>query len=177
MPHCWSLDNGNTHTFGECWLKWQKNVRTPLYGQRTPLAMHATRHTHTRHTHPAHDTLGTRQYSICCCVTRAQRSVDGHVIGPCATGGKYTERFRKRNWQLHLTGKMPDGSLRNQTPPTHVPWTGGVIGVRADYPSATWTTDLEGFMTPSTGESIVPWRAWESREQNLARGGKAEMIP
>ncbi|EOD38412.1 hypothetical protein EMIHUDRAFT_251799 [Emiliania huxleyi CCMP1516] len=21
LPHCWSLDNGNTHTHGECWLK------------------------------------------------------------------------------------------------------------------------------------------------------------
>jgi len=26
LPHCWSLDSGNVHTFGECWLKWQ--VRT-----------------------------------------------------------------------------------------------------------------------------------------------------
>ena len=23
LPHCWSADNGNTHLFGECWLKWQ----------------------------------------------------------------------------------------------------------------------------------------------------------
>ena len=29
----------------------------------------------------------------------------------------------------------------------------------------------------SSGERIVPWRAWESREQNLARGVKSEHIP
>ena len=124
LPHCWSLDNGNTHTFGECWLKWQKNVATPLYGQR----------------------------------------------------GKYTDAFRHRYWSLHLTGKMPDGSPRNTTVPTHVPWTGGVLGARHD-PAVTWTTDLEALMTSSAGERIVPWRAWESREQNLARGVKAELIP
>ena len=27
LPHCWSLDSGNVHTFGECWLKWQVNAR------------------------------------------------------------------------------------------------------------------------------------------------------
>ena len=26
LPHCWSLDSGNVHTFGECWLKWQVNI-------------------------------------------------------------------------------------------------------------------------------------------------------
>ena len=34
MPHCWSADNGNTHLFGECWLKWQADPQHPLYGQR-----------------------------------------------------------------------------------------------------------------------------------------------
>ena len=34
MPHCWSADAGNTHLFGECWLKWQTNPTEPLYGQR-----------------------------------------------------------------------------------------------------------------------------------------------
>ena len=34
MPHCWSADNGNTHLFGECWLKWQADPAHPLYGQR-----------------------------------------------------------------------------------------------------------------------------------------------
>eukprot|EP00308_Calcidiscus_leptoporus_P009447 CAMPEP_0119354312 /NCGR_PEP_ID=MMETSP1334-20130426/3336_1 /TAXON_ID=127549 /ORGANISM="Calcidiscus leptoporus, Strain RCC1130" /LENGTH=238 /DNA_ID=CAMNT_0007367829 /DNA_START=212 /DNA_END=928 /DNA_ORIENTATION=+ len=125
MPHCWSLDNGNTHTFGECWLKWQTNPRQPLYGQR----------------------------------------------------GKYTETFRRRNWDKHLTGKMPDGSPRNLSVPTHVPWTGGVLGTLVQYPRVTWSTDIEGIMISSAGERIVPWRAWESRKQNLARGVKAELIP
>ena len=34
LPHCWSADNGNTHLFGECWLKWQSDPSHPLYGQR-----------------------------------------------------------------------------------------------------------------------------------------------
>jgi hypothetical protein len=34
LPHCWSADNGNTHLFGECWLKWQSDPSRPLYGQR-----------------------------------------------------------------------------------------------------------------------------------------------
>ena len=34
LPHCWSLDSGNVHTFGECWLKWQADPAHPLYGQR-----------------------------------------------------------------------------------------------------------------------------------------------
>ena len=63
------------------------------------------------------------------------------------------------------------------TPPTHVPWTGGVMGTATTYPRVTWTTDLEGAMTSSTGEGLVPWRAWESREQNLKRGVRAEDIP
>ena len=124
LPHCWSLDNGNTHTFGECWLKWQANAAHPLYGQR----------------------------------------------------GKYTEKFRRAHWRLHLTGTMPDGSPRNLTPPTHVPWTGGVLGARFDS-ALVWTTDMGGMMSSSAGETLVPWRAWESREQNLARGVKPELMP
>ncbi|EOD31997.1 hypothetical protein EMIHUDRAFT_99002 [Emiliania huxleyi CCMP1516] len=129
LPHCWSLDNGNTHTHGECWLKWQADVRHPLFGQR----------------------------------------------------GRYSESFRRKNWDKHLSGRMPDGSKRNLTPPTHVPWTGGVIGRSVDYPRVTWTTDLPGAdgaeMSSSAGERIVPWRAWESREQNLARGVPPEYMP
>lgn len=34
MPHCWGIDNANTHTFGECWLKWQSDLTHPLYGMR-----------------------------------------------------------------------------------------------------------------------------------------------
>ena len=40
-----------------------------------------------------------------------------------------------------------------------------------------WSTDLEGMMYSSAGEKIVPWRAWEPRKQNLARGVRAEDIP
>lgn len=58
MPHCWSADNGNTHLFGECWLKWQADPAHPLYGQR----------------------------------------------------GKYTEEFRRRNRDKHLSGFYPPPS-------------------------------------------------------------------
>jgi len=34
LPYCWSLDTGNWHGFGECWLKHQTDARHPLYGQR-----------------------------------------------------------------------------------------------------------------------------------------------
>jgi len=121
-PQCWSLDTGNWHGFGECWLKWQADPKNPLYGQR----------------------------------------------------GKFTEAFRKKNWHAHLTGQNPDGTPRNLTVPTHVPWTGGVLGARVDH-SVKWETGLDG-MHSSTGESTVLWRAWESREQNLARGVKAESM-
>ena len=104
LPICWGLDTGWNHTFGECWLKWQADVRHPLFGQR----------------------------------------------------GRYSESFRRKNWDKHLSGRMPDGSKRNLTPPTHVPWTGGVIGRSVDYPRVTWTTDLPGAdgaeMSSSAGE-------------------------
>ena len=76
----------------------------------------------------------------------------------------------------HKTGRNPDGSPRNLTVPTHVPWTGGVMGTRVDL-SVRWETGVDGGMTSSRGESNVQWRAWESREQNLARGVKPEFIP
>jgi len=51
LPQCWSLDTGNKHTFGECWLKWQADPKHPLYGQRGKYSdsfrkrhMHAHRH-------------------------------------------------------------------------------------------------------------------------------------
>ena len=91
--------------------------------------------------------------------------------------GKYTDVFRSKYRNVHLTGKMPDGTPRNLSVPTHVPWTGGVINARVSYPTVTWETDIEGLMTSSTGERIVPWRAWETRAQNLARGVKAEQMP
>ena len=78
---------------------------------------------------------------------------------------------------MHQPSTTQAQRRRNLTPPTHVPWTGGVMGTATTYPRVTWTTDLEGAMTSSTGEGLVPWRAWESREQNLKRGVRAEDIP
>ena len=48
------------------------------------------------------------------------------------------------------------------------------MGIKVDH-SIKWTTGLEG-MKSSTGESSVLWRAWESYEQNLARGVKPESM-
>ena len=88
--------------------------------------------------------------------------------------GAYSAEFRTKHWRAHLTGKNPDGTRRNLSVPTHVPWTGGIMGTRVDH-SVTWETGLEG-MTSSKGEATVLWRAWESREQNLARGVKPESM-
>ena len=138
MPHCWSADNGNTHLFGECWLKWQADPKHPLYGQR----------------------------------------------------GKYAEDFRKRNRDKHLSGSYPTdknsvdamkpfgivpGSRRNLTVPTHVAWTGGVLGAKVDL-GVTWETAADGGMRSSAGELVVDYRPWESREQNLRRGVKPEQM-
>jgi len=41
--------------------------------------------------------------------------------------------------------------------------------------SINWETGLDG-MKSSAGESTVLWRAWESREQNLARGVRPESM-
>ena len=138
MPHCWSADNGNTHLFGECWLKHQSDPTHPLYGQR----------------------------------------------------GAYTEEFRRLNADKHLNGRYPEdqnsvqamkpfgivpGSRRNLTVPTHVPWTGGVLGVKVDL-SVTWTTGADGSMRSSAGDVVVDYRPWESREQNLKRGVKPEQM-
>ena len=123
LPYCWSLDTGNWHGFGECWLKHQTDTRHPLYGQR----------------------------------------------------GKFTDEFRRVHANAHKTGRMPDGAPRNLSVPTHVPWTGGVLGAAVDL-TVKWETGLDG-MRSSAGESEVLWRAWESREQNLARGVKPESMP
>jgi len=136
MPHCWSADNGNTHLYGECWLKWQADPQHPLYGQR----------------------------------------------------GKYTDEFRRRNRDKHLNGLYPPpsdkhsveamrpfgivpGSRRNLSVPTHVAWMGGIMGATVDL-SVQWSTDADGTMRSSAGETIVDYRPWESREQNLKRGVK-----
>jgi hypothetical protein len=138
MPHCWSADNGNTHLFGECWLKWQTDPAHPLYGQR----------------------------------------------------GAYTDEFRRVNRGKHLNGNYPTdknsveamtpfglvpGSRRNVSVPTHVAWTGGVMGVAVDL-SVKWTTGADGTMRSSRGDTIVDYRPWESREQNLKRGVKPEQM-
>lgn len=67
--------------------------------------------------------------------------------------GRYSDEFRKRHWRAHLTGG------RNLSMPSHVPWTGGVMGTRVDL-SVRWETGPEG-MTSSKGDEIVNWRAWE----------------
>lgn len=123
LPYCWSLDTGNHHGYGECWLKHQTDPTRPLYGQR----------------------------------------------------GKFTEEFRRQHADAHKTGKMPDGTPRNLSVPTHVPWTGGIMGAVVDL-GVRWETGLDG-MHSSTGASEVQWRAWESREENLARGVKPESMP
>jgi len=73
-----------------------------------------------------------------------------------------------------MTGLNPDGTRRNLTVPTHVPWTGGVMGTTYD-PTVRWTTGLEG-LSSNKGEQTVLWRAWETREENLARGVKPESM-
>jgi hypothetical protein len=67
--------------------------------------------------------------------------------------GRYSEEFRRRHWRAHLVGG------RNLSMPTHVPWTGGVMGSRFDQ-SVRWETGPEG-MTSSRGDELVNWRAWE----------------
>mgnify|MGYP006136844153 CR=1 FL=1 len=82
--------------------------------------------------------------------------------------GKYSDEFRRRHKNAHLFGQNVDGSPRNLSVPTHVPWTGGVIGATVDL-SVEWQTGPEG-MTSSSGAKQVNWRAWESDEQNKKRG-------
>ena len=51
--------------------------------------------------------------------------------------------------------------------PSHVPWTGGVVGATVDL-TTRWTTGVEG-MRSSRGDELTNWRAWESAETNAAR--------
>jgi len=67
------------------------------------------------------------------------------------------------------------GSRRNQSVPTHVSWMGGVMGAKVDL-HVSWTTDEHGTMRSSAGDTIVDYRPWESREQNLKRGVKPEQM-
>ncbi len=71
----------------------------------------------------------------------------------------YTAEYRRKH-RLVRTG-----------PPTHVPWTGGVIGGAPWDPSVRWTTGIEG-MRSSKGDELTNWRAWEAPgeyEKRLAR--------
>lgn len=81
--------------------------------------------------------------------------------------GRYSDDFRKRHWNAHRHN--------NLTVPTHVPWAGGVMGARVDL-SVTWETGSDGGMRSSAGETIVDYRPWESKEQNLKRGVKPEQM-
>ena len=89
--------------------------------------------------------------------------------------GKFADEFRHKHRNAHKTGKNPDGTPRNLSVPTHVPWTGGIMGRLVDH-SVKWETGLEGIKS-SAGDSEVLWRAWESREENLRRGVRPESIP
>ena len=61
--------------------------------------------------------------------------------------GAYTVDFRRKH------ARVRGG------PPSHVPWTGGVIGGVVDL-SLRWTTNTEG-MKSSEGHELTNWRAWE----------------
>ena len=82
--------------------------------------------------------------------------------------GRYSDLFRSRHRMAHMSGNNVDGTPRNLTVPTHVPWTGGVMGARVDL-SVKWETGPEG-MKSSKGDAIVAWRAWESADENRRRG-------
>ena len=73
-----------------------------------------------------------------------------------------------------MVGTNVDGSRRNLSVPSHVPWTGGVMGARVDL-SNRWETGPEG-MRSSKGDSLVNWRAWESAAENLKRGVPSRLI-
>ena len=70
--------------------------------------------------------------------------------------GRYSDAFRTRHKYAHLTGTNVDGSARNLSVPSHVPWTGGVMGAHVDL-SVQWETGPEG-MTSSKGDALVNWR-------------------
>lgn len=41
--------------------------------------------------------------------------------------GKFTAEFREKHANAHKRGRNPDGTPRNLSVPTHVPWTGGIM--------------------------------------------------
>ena len=78
--------------------------------------------------------------------------------------GQYTAEYRRKHARVR-TG-----------PPTHVPWTGGVIGGTVDL-SVKWSTGIEG-MRSSAGHELTNWRAWEpagSYEKRLAKRKKGQI--
>jgi hypothetical protein len=62
--------------------------------------------------------------------------------------GEYSPEYRVKHRQVR------------GGPPSHVPWTGGVIGATIDR-SVRWTTGPDG-MKSSRGEELTNWRAWEA---------------
>ena len=62
--------------------------------------------------------------------------------------GSYSDEFRNKHRAVR------------GGPPSHVPWTGGVIGGAPWDRSVKWTTGPEG-MTSTKGEALTNWRAWE----------------
>ena len=91
LPHCWSLDSGNVHTFGECWLKWQVNARAG--GASASYSL--THYSHSL-THSGTTLLITHHLTYLPWQVNAKRPIYGQR-------GMFTERFRKKNWSAHQT--------------------------------------------------------------------------
>ena len=70
--------------------------------------------------------------------------------------GEYTAEYREKHAGVRPGCKRGDPWT---CPPSHVPWTGGVLGAKVD-PSVRWTTGPEG-MRSSRGDELTNWRAWE----------------
>lgn len=88
--------------------------------------------------------------------------------------GRYSEGFRAKHRYAHMSGVNADGTRRNLSVPSHVPWTGGVMGATVDV-SVLWETGPDG-MSSSKGDALVTWRAWESAEENRARGVPSHLL-
>ena len=141
LPICWGLDTGWNHTFGECWVrKLGNSMCTCPIGHR-PIA---------------HEGVLPRSHP------RLLSSQLKYQIDPSnplyGQRGAYTPEYRAK--YKHLRGGAP----------SHVPWTGGVMGATVDL-NVKWTTGLEG-MRSSKGHELTNWRAWEgpgTYEKRLAK--------
>ena len=94
------------------------------------------------------------------CWLKNQHSPEHAVYGQ---RGRYSDAFRRKHRHVRKTYYGADT-------PSHVPWTGGVIGGTVDL-SVQWTTGIEG-MNSNKGASLTNWRAWEQPgvyEKRLAR--------